>query len=581
MRSILFTLLLLWSSVLDAAMYAKAAGGNWSAAGTWSATSAAGVDSVGPPLATTDVIFELLSGAVTVNATSVCRSLDCTSGTGSYTGALTHGAFNLSIGDSVTGAGNVGLKFASGMTYTPNASAGLIFVSTVGTIQSIMTAGKTIPGVTFNGAGGSWKLSDDMTVGAARILTLTAGTFDDGNKNVSAGFFASNNANTRSLLMGSGQWSLVANGNTIWNTDNATGLSVTRGANPVQLTYSGATSTRTINHGGTAGSESNAVDFAITAGTDIVAITTSRSVRNLDFTGFAGSWNNNTATIYGSLTVSSGMTVTGGANIITLSSTSGTKTVTTNGKTLDFPVTFSGAGGTWQLGGNLTLGSTRNLAVSVGTLTAVNGSNNYVLSSGSIGVGASGIITLGSATHTLTGTGAAVWNFNAAGTVTGTGTLKLTDTSNSTITFVGGGKTYSNVWFSRGASTAANTVTGSNTFSDFKSDGTAAHSFLFAAGSNNTATTWHVTGNGAGNEITLNSTSTAAYTLTKAGGGTVANDYLNVQHCLARPWSGTGGADTWYAGTHSVNNQATATAGSGFIFSAVPTVNKGGFFISF
>ena len=50
----------------------------------------------------------------------------------------------------------------------------------------------------------------------------------------------------------------------------------------------------------------------------------------------------------------------------------------------------------------------------------------------------------------------------------------------------------------------------------------------------------------------INSTTTGTHALTKTGGGVISGDYLNIQHSVASP------ADTWYAGTHSTNNQATA-----------------------
>lgn len=57
----------------------------------------------------------------------------------------------------------------------------------------------------------------------------------------------------------------------------------------------------------------------------------------------------------------------------------------------------------------------------------------------------------------------------------------------------------------------------------------------------------------------LDSSTTATYALVKDGGGTITCDYLNIQHCVATP------ATTWLA-TNSTNNQATATAGSGWFF---------------
>lgn len=854
-----------------AVLYAKTGGGNWSAAGTWSTSSAGGADNSGPPVASTDVIFELLSGNVTIDAASVCRSLDTTSGTGSYGGVLTHtSGFTLSIGDATAGAGNVALKFNAGMTYSPGGQlAAMAFISTSATVQSITTAGKTFRNTSFNGSTGSWQLQDAWTVsgswvfsagswdqnsqtinyiggssnfasggktyngllnitgggaqiisnnsstftnltctgtavkgdsltlpaiitvtgiltlagnstinrllvqsttlgtatvftnagatmtwsnvdfrdislsnafdasvitgnsgncggntsitftpaatqywqtlttglktwetagnwflatngggGAGRVplpqddivfdansigatsttvtvlmprvgksvnwsnvtnsptfvntgnpctmygsltlvsgMTFTAsssytfegrgsftianggksfavnvnisafggsytlqdafittgglilnnGTFNDGGFNVTALTFSGSNSNTRAIVMGAGTWSITGNNGTVWNTDTETGLTLTRG-NPIQFTYSGATGTRNIFNGATGGTEGNSIDVSITAGTDTVNLRNAGTPKyhNIDFTGFAGTWTNSIVTIYGNLTASTGMTVGAGANGVTFSATSGTQTITSNTKTLDFPLGFNGIGGTWQLQDNLTIGSTRTITLTNGTFDL----NNKNLSMGLFALGSgTKTISLGSGTATMTNTGN-VWNTltNVANfTVTPTtGTILIVDTSNVAINFLGGGKTFGNIYWNRGTSTASNTLSGDNTFANFKDDGTAAHSILFTAGSTTTLATWNVSGSGAGNEITINSTTTATHALTKTGGGTISSDYLNIQHSIARPWSGAAGTDTWYAGTHSVDNQAVATAGNGWIFTAPPIPSGGG-----
>src|SRR5262249_10848841 len=152
-------------------------------------------------------------------------------------------------------------------------------------------------------------------------------------------------------------------------------------------------------------------------------------------------------------------------------------------------------------------------------------------------------------------TGAGVINANAS-------TLKITDISNTAITFAGSGLTYNNIWFSRGASTASNTISGSNTFNDFKDDGNAAHSILFTNGTTQTLNTFTVSGT-SGNQITINSDDNfTTHALVKSGGGIISSDYLNIQHSVATP------SCTWFAGANSTNNQGVATAGSGWLFNA-------------
>lgn len=348
-------------------LYAKAAGGNWSAAGTWSSTGSGGGDSSGPPTASQNVVFEAGSGNVTIDAASVCRSLDCTSGTGNYAGTLTQtSTFSLSIGDGSAGPGNVILKLSSGMTF----AGGWIINIVTGANGSVTCNGVTIPSqFRSNAPGVTVTLADAFLCSSGLVLdagTLTASAA------VTANSFSSSNSNVRTLNMGSATWNLTATG-IVWQMPTVT---------------------------------------------------------------------------------------------------------------------------------NLTL--------------------------------------------------------NAQ-----TSTIKVTNTSNSDVTLNLGGQTYNNLWLSRGASTGNIIFTGSNTFADFKDDGSAGHALQFTNGTTQTVTTWHVSGS-SGNVITINSTSTATHALTKSGAGLISSDYLNIQHSVATP------SDTWYAGANSTNNQGVATSGSGWIFT-VPT----------
>ena len=170
---------------------------------------------------------------------------------------------------------------------------------------------------------------------------------------------------------------------------------------------------------------------------------------------------------------------------------------------------------------------------------------------------------MGSGTWTCTGTGSSLWDGSGFAGLTfdaETSTIKFTNTSSTARTFIGAGNTYYNFWSSAGASTASLTISGSNTFNDFKDDGTAAHSILFTVSTTQTVTSFTVSGT-AGNLITINSTTTGLHTLSKSTGN-VSCDYLNIQHSAAQ-----GGA-TWYAGANSTNNNGVATAGRGWHFNA-------------
>jgi hypothetical protein len=113
--------------------------------------------------------------------------------------------------------------------------------------------------------------------------------------------------------------------------------------------------------------EAQSLNFNYTVGTYTLTDTSS-VYKSLNFTGFTGTIPNSVRTIYGNLTLVSGMTLTAGANATTFAATSGTNTITTAAKTLDFPLTFNGVGGTFAFQDALTQGSTRAFTITNGTV---------------------------------------------------------------------------------------------------------------------------------------------------------------------------------------------------------------------
>ena len=217
--------------------------------------------------------------------------------------------------------------------------------------------------------------------------------------------------------------------------------------------------------------------------------------------------------------------------------------------------------------GGLTLNN--NITIS-GTLTLTTGYISVVgkptITVGIFSSSGSGVrtIDLGYSNWILTGTGI-VWNL---GTITnlsyiGSPLVTITDSSSTANVFAGGGNTYNTLQIARGG-TGSTQITGNNLFTNFVDIGTASHSLLFAAGSTQLIGNFVVNGNPS-NLITINSSTTAIFTLLKSPVGLVNCDYLNIQHCVASPTTGT-----WYAGTNSVNNQSVVSAGSGWIFTNMP-----------
>ena len=272
------------------------------------------------------------------------------------------------------------LIISTGMTLTAGTSTSFEFNGTSGT-QLITTNGKTFDfPTTFNGVGGTFQLQDAMTVGLSRTVTLSNGTLDLFNKTLTTGFFTSTSSNARSIAFGTGNITLTGNGSTVWATTNATNFTYT-GTPTVNVTYSGATGTRTIASGSTSssGTETNSVNFNVSAGTDIVLFTSTARVKNLNFTGFAGTLSGSSALqCYGNLTYSTGMTVTAAVNQTIFAATSGTQLITTNAQTLDLPLTFSGIGGTFAFQDALTQGSTRAFTITNGTVQLKAGTTNTV-----------------------------------------------------------------------------------------------------------------------------------------------------------------------------------------------------------
>jgi hypothetical protein len=277
--------------------------------------------------------------------------------------------------------------------------------------------------ITFDGVGGIWQLTSAMTVGSANTLTFTNGTIDINNNTLSTGSFTSNNSNTRAIAFGTGNITVTGNGATIFNTNPVAGLTIT-GTPVVNATYSGATGTRTFNTG--TAQESTAISLNISAGTDTVAVQI--GWKNVNLTGFSGTFNNNTRTLYGGLTVSSGATLATGTAVTTFGATSGTQQITTNGKTLDFPLTFNGIGGTWAFQDALTQGSTRAFTITNGTVQlkasatsttgafATSGTNQKYLQSTTPGTQATLTQASGTVNATylsikdIVATGGATWN---------------------------------------------------------------------------------------------------------------------------------------------------------------------------
>lgn len=329
------------------------------------------------PTSVDDVYFDgvgvgAADSKLTANIT--IKSLDCTG----YANTITH---NSSV--TLTIAGDK-FRLSTGMTYTLGSAttSAVSMTSTTGTSGSpsiIDTKGKTVGNFTINGSAGYFKLSSTFLQGATATLTFTTGTLDSDIYDLSFGLFSSANTNTRTINFGSGTWYGLGNAATVWDL-TSTNLTVTRG-NPVNFNYSGSSGTRTI-QSSTGVTATNAIDIAISAGTDAVSLT--YSPRHLVLTGFCGAFGNS-FTMYGDLTLYSGLRTTNSTGTWTFSGTS-TQNIYPNGCILEGQsFTISGSSTVVSLQGNLYLGAPEvvssiipgKLTITQGTFTS-NGYSIYV-----------------------------------------------------------------------------------------------------------------------------------------------------------------------------------------------------------
>lgn len=314
--------------------------------------------------------------------------------------------------------------------------------------------------------------------------------------------------------------------------------------------------------GQTVPTSSDAVLFDANSGNVSVTISSSQAAGSIDFTGFVGAFTNSGGIVLsGNLTLGSGMTWAGTLNINIGNVTS---VITTNGVTLTSSLHYIG-GGTHSFVGDIVM--TNKITID-NTVTLNAGTSNVTctqLRMGDTSTPAQNV-NMGTGTWTISGGGAST-AFSSSfdgGTLTPPPLIKFTDTSNSSISCLFGGFTYQNIWFSRSSSTGSISLSGNATFANFKDTGTSAHNLLFTTGTTTTVSTFTVSGS-LGNIITLSpTTGTSTFTLS-CPSGVISSDYLNIQHCVA-----AGGA-LWYAGANSINNQATITSGSGWIFTTPQT----------
>lgn len=378
-------------------------------AGTKWALTSGGAGGQAVPTSADDVFFDATSGAVTCTISTGNTGAKSINCTG-FTGTLA-GTAAISVSGSVT--------LVVGMTYT---YTGVLSIIATGTIIS---AAKTFGDVTINGTGITTTLGDALTLGIANTFTLTTGTLALNEFTLSTGIFNASGTSTRAVTFGSANIALTSttNGTTILAMATATGFTYTGtgGITRVQAT------TATMQFGSTAGATStNALNLTVTSGAQTLTLTTGSSFKNITLTGSTCIVTGFTTTAYGNVIIASGGTYTNFGIIFKTS-----QTFSSLGKALD-DITVDGAGITLALGDALThedftlTNGTLDLngfTLSSDTFTSSNsntrsiafGSANIVLKSTTA---ATTVLSMATATNfTYTGTGGFTRNMAATATM--------------------------------------------------------------------------------------------------------------------------------------------------------------------
>jgi hypothetical protein len=240
------------------------AGGNWSG-NNWAASSGGAASTDNFPLAQDTATIENtgLNTSATVTMNNVITytgSVDMSTRTNAMTLSLSSG-YEI-YGNWTNGSGTT-LSGAQTLTFSGRNT------------QTITSAGKTFSGgITVDSYGGSVELADALNIGS-NTLTITNGTFDTKNYNVTASSLSSSNSNVRTITLGSSTVTLSLSG-AAFTFLISTNLTFNAGTSQINLsavnpTFSGG------------GQTFNNVAYTSTAGTTLV-IQGSNTFNNLTVT---------------------------------------------------------------------------------------------------------------------------------------------------------------------------------------------------------------------------------------------------------------------------------------------------------
>jgi hypothetical protein len=217
----------------------------------------------------------------------------------------------------------------------------------------------------------------------------------------------------RTIAFGTtGQITVTGNSGIVFTVQTDNGLTTT-GSRNVIFTYSGGVGTRSINTSTFGALNTSSLNYRVTGGTDTVIFGGASGiiVRNLDMTGFSGTFSTNIIRTAGNVTFSPTMTMTAVATTLNFSGSAGaTQTFTSAGLTIPLGITVSTTGGGIVVfADDVTMPATQLLTLTSGTLDL----NDRTVSVGrfSSGGATARVLALGTTSVlNITGAGATVWN---------------------------------------------------------------------------------------------------------------------------------------------------------------------------
>lgn len=210
-------------------VYWNLAGSQLWAANGWAATS------TGSP--STDYFPLPQDTATFTNAGSVTGTITLESTIGYASNVDMSGrtsAMTLAVSGATTAYGN----WTNGSGTTISGTSTLTFSG--GGTQTITSAGKTFTcPITIDTYGGTVQLADALNIGA-NALTVTNGTFDTKNFNITANQLTSNNSNVRAISLGSSTVALTISNAFSINIATTTNLTFNAGTSQINLTATAA-----------------------------------------------------------------------------------------------------------------------------------------------------------------------------------------------------------------------------------------------------------------------------------------------------------------------------------------------------